>query len=99
MPFDSGNQRQHALAPFRTQIATCGTPVIAGGKSNVEHLQHGTQSVLAGGLQQINEVVALIQEVIMKMEQHLGSLLDWPGGPFLLCSVSYLCADLDIGWR
>jgi hypothetical protein len=65
----------------------------------VEHLQDGTQSVLAGGLQQINEVVALIQEVIMKMEQHLGSLLDWPGGPILLCPVSYLCADLDVGCR
>ena len=87
VPIDTGQQRQDALAPFGAQIATCRPTVVTRGEGNVQHLLGGTQPVLADGLQQVNEVIAPIQKMIMKIEQQASSLVNGPSGPFRLCSV------------
>jgi hypothetical protein len=69
MPVDSGQQRQDPFTPLRVQIAACGPPVVTRSEGKMEDLVCGTQPVLADRLQQINEVVAPIQEMIMKIEQ------------------------------
>ena len=81
MPIDSGQQRYEAFATLRAQVATCRASVIARGECNVQYLLGGTQPRLPGRLQQVDEVVPLVQNMIMKIEQQLGPLLDWPSGP------------------
>ena len=62
----------------------------------MEHLVCGTQPVLAVRLQQVNEVVALIQQMIMKVEQQSSPLSNWSSGPSSLGSVRELGAHFDI---
>jgi hypothetical protein len=63
----------------------------------VQYLFGGTQSRLADGLEEIDEVIAPIQKMIMKVQEQLGSFLDWSSGPVSLCASGQLCADFDIG--
>jgi hypothetical protein len=63
----------------------------------MEHLIDGAQPVLADRLQQVKKIVAVIQELIMKIEQQPSPLRNGSSSPLSLCSVGQLSADLDIG--